>query len=150
MTRVQTPQLVARPELPATVVPATRIALRAGSEQLSPFFVVADAIDQLFQPYSEVVVNDLRAQSVAHLANKMSKREVSDESALDDIGVDTDETVLGPYEKLGWRRRTVRSISAVLGSGDWRGDWSHVRQLPHDATRASEASALAFLVQPHR
>ncbi|RQR70543.1 hypothetical protein DIE09_27030 [Burkholderia sp. Bp9010] len=82
--------------------------------QLAPHRAVADAIAQLFPPYTEVVLHDLATQTVVHVANNLSKREIGDDSALEEIGFDAQENVIGPYEKLGWDGRKVRSISAVL------------------------------------
>lgn len=78
------------------------------------FRPVADAIALLYAPYTEVVIHDLATQTVVHIANNLSRRELGDDSALDDIDFDTQACVIGPYEKLGWDGRTVRSISAVL------------------------------------
>ncbi|VWB51834.1 YheO-like protein [Burkholderia lata] len=86
----------------------------ASTGQVAPHRAVADAIALLFQPYTEVVLHDLSTQTVAYVANNLSKREVGDDSALEEIGFDERENVIGPYEKLGWDGRKIRSISAVL------------------------------------
>jgi D-arginine utilization repressor len=87
---------------------------QSGSSQLVPHRAVADAIAALFQPYTEVVLHDLATQTVAYVANNLSRREIGDDSALEEIGFDEQESVIGPYEKLGWDGRKVRSITAVL------------------------------------
>ncbi|RQS65795.1 hypothetical protein DID96_25575 [Burkholderia sp. Bp8963] len=86
----------------------------AGTGEIAPYRVVADAIAQLFQPYTEVVLHDLATQTVAYVANNLSKREIGDDSALEEIGFDAQENVIGPYEKLGWDGRKIRSITGVL------------------------------------
>jgi D-arginine utilization repressor len=88
--------------------------LHTPSSPLAPYRAVADAIAQLFQPYTEVVLHDLATQTVVHVSNNLSKREIGDDSALEEIGFDEQENVIGPYEKLGWDGRKVRSITAVL------------------------------------
>jgi D-arginine utilization repressor len=90
--------------------------LQTLSSSLAPYRAVADAIAQLFQPYTEVVLHDLATQTVAHVSNNLSKREIGDDSALDEIGFDEQENIMGPYEKLGWDGRKVRSITTVLRS----------------------------------
>ncbi|MBR8167956.1 PAS domain-containing protein [Burkholderia cenocepacia] len=90
----------------------------ANARNLDSFRAVADAITQLFPPYTEVVLHDLGSQTVVHVANNLSKREIGDDSALDEIGFDVQESVIGPYEKLGWDGRKVRSISVVLRNED--------------------------------
>ena len=73
-----------------------------------------DAIAAIFFPYAEVVVHDLGTQSVVYIANNISKRMLGDASALDNIEFDSDENVLGPFEKLNWDGRAVRSVSIVV------------------------------------
>lgn len=85
------------------------------ADPLDNYKAIADAIATLFFPHAEVVIHDLRTQRVAYLANNISKREVGDESALEDMleGGD-DERNIGPYEKLNWDGQKIRSISSVL------------------------------------
>ena len=45
---------------------------------------MADGIAALFFPFAEVVVHDLATQTVVHIANNLSRRELGDASALDD------------------------------------------------------------------
>ncbi|WP_290439531.1 helix-turn-helix transcriptional regulator [Paraburkholderia fungorum] len=81
---------------------------------LAPYCAVADGIAMLFPPYTEVVLHNLATQTVVYVANNQSRRELGDDSALDDIEFDDRETVIGPYEKLGWDGRKVRSTSVVV------------------------------------
>ncbi|MCP1292795.1 PAS domain-containing protein [Chromobacterium sp. S0633] len=81
---------------------------------LSRYHSIADAIATLFYPYAEVVLHDLATQSVAYIANNFSKRELGDDSGLDELENTPDATVIGPYEKLNWDGRKLRSISVVL------------------------------------
>ncbi|WP_249605005.1 PAS domain-containing protein [Chromobacterium sp. IRSSSOUMB001] len=81
---------------------------------LSRYQSIADAIATLFYPYAEVVLHDLATQSVAYIANNFSKRELGDDSGLDELENTPDATVIGPYEKLNWDSRKLRSISVVL------------------------------------
>lgn len=81
---------------------------------LSRYQSIADAIATLFYPYAEVVLHGLATQSVAYIANNFSKRELGDDSGLDELENTPDATVIGPYEKLNWDGRKLRSISVVL------------------------------------
>ncbi|MCA7969189.1 hypothetical protein CFB52_026975 [Burkholderia sp. AU18528] len=112
-TRVSTADVTGKA---ATRVPAISRQRQRGSgpSQLDPHRAVADAIAQLFQPYTEVVLHDLTTQTVAYVANNLSRREIGDDSALDEIGFDEQENVIGPYEKIGWDGRKIRSITAIL------------------------------------
>jgi D-arginine utilization repressor len=60
------------------------------------------------------VLHDLATQTVAYVANNLSRRDIGDDSALEEIEFDEQQNVIGPYEKLGWDGRKVRSITAVL------------------------------------
>ncbi len=85
---------------------------------LSNYKPIADAIAKLLHPYAEVVLHDIEKDTIVHIANPYSNREVGDKSYL---GLDSDESdfglaknVLGPYEKTGNDGRRIRSITAVL------------------------------------
>jgi len=62
-----------------------------------------------------VVLHDLRTQKVDYIANNISKREIGDDAALEDLlSGDGDERSIGPYEKLNWDGQKIRSVSSVL------------------------------------
>ncbi|AZD06486.1 YheO-like, PAS domain-containing protein [Pseudomonas chlororaphis] len=85
---------------------------------LDNFRAIADAIATLFFPHAEVVIHDLRTQKIDYIANNISKREVGDDSALEDmLGEDANERNIGPYEKLNWDGQKIRSLSSVLRDG---------------------------------
>jgi predicted transcriptional regulator YheO len=81
---------------------------------LTRYAPIADGIATLFFPYAEVVIHDLHDQTVLYLANNLSKREVGDDSALEEIDHSARERVIGPYEKLNWDGRRMRCVSNVL------------------------------------
>ncbi len=81
---------------------------------LAAYVPICDAIALLFQPYAEVVLHELSSQSVVHIAGNFSKRELGEPSLLDEIGFDPRETTIGPYEKVNWDGRRIKSVSAVL------------------------------------
>ena len=54
------------------------------SSPLDNFRAIADAIATLFFPHAEVVLHDLRTQKVDYIANNLSKREIGDDSSLED------------------------------------------------------------------
>jgi predicted transcriptional regulator YheO len=124
-------KLVAKPAVKSVVKPAAKPAAKPGAkrtarkpvpqpplELLARYRAIADGIVLLFPPYTEVVIHDLSTQTVVHVANNQSKRELGDESSLDDIEFGPDESVIGPYEKLGWDGRKIRSVSIVVRSDD--------------------------------
>lgn len=82
---------------------------------LDNYRAIADAIATLFFPHAEVVLHDLRTQKVDYIANNISKREIGDDAALEDmLEGDVDERNIGPYEKLNWDGQKIRSVSSVL------------------------------------
>ena len=82
---------------------------------LDNYRAIADAIATLFFPHAEVVLHDLRTQKVDYIANNISKREIGDDAALDDLlSGEVDERSIGPYEKLNWDGQKIRSVSSVL------------------------------------
>jgi len=86
---------------------------------LDNFRAIADAIATLFFPHAEVVLHDLRTQKVDYIANNLSKREIGDDSALEDmLSDDVSERNIGPYEKLNWDGQKIRSLSTVLRDRD--------------------------------
>ncbi|SDS38575.1 helix-turn-helix transcriptional regulator [Pseudomonas granadensis] len=82
---------------------------------LDNFRAIADAIATLFFPHAEVVLHDLRTQKVDYIANNLSKREIGDDSSLEDmLSEDVSDRNIGPYEKLNWDGQKIRSLSSVL------------------------------------
>jgi predicted transcriptional regulator YheO len=82
---------------------------------LDNYRAIADAIATLFFPHAEVVLHDLRTQKVDYIANNISKREIGDDAALEDmLSEEVDERNIGPYEKLNWDGQKIRSVSSVL------------------------------------
>ncbi|WP_342613594.1 helix-turn-helix transcriptional regulator [Burkholderia ambifaria] len=77
---------------------------------------VADGIAALFFPFAEVVIHDLTSQTVAYIANNLSKREIGDDSALEEIEGIAVENVMGPYEKTNWDGRRMRCVSVLVPS----------------------------------
>ena len=88
---------------------------------LDNFRAIADAIATLFFPHAEVVLHDLRTQKVDYIANNLSKRELGDDSSLEDmLSEDVSDRNIGPYEKLNWDGQKIRSLSTVLRDGESR------------------------------
>ncbi len=85
---------------------------------LSRYAHLADSIAKLFFPYAEVVIHDLAEQRVRYLANNLSRREIGDESGLEDIERTIADRFVGPYEKLNWDGRRMRCVSSVLFDDD--------------------------------
>ena len=85
---------------------------------LSRYAPLADSVAALFCPYAEVLATYLHEQTVLYLANNLSKREIGDDSALEEIDHSARERMIGPYEKLNWDGRRMRCVSNVLFDDD--------------------------------
>lgn len=70
---------------------------------------IADGIAALFFPAVEVAIHDAQRGKVAYLANNLSKRQIGDDAGLDEL--DGLAALTGPYEKLNWDGRKMRSVS---------------------------------------
>lgn len=88
------------------------------ASELESYVPVCDAIALLFRPYAEVVLHDLSSETVVHLSNPFSKRELGEPSLLHEIDFKPSDILIGPYEKVNWDGRRIKSVSAVLRSED--------------------------------
>lgn len=109
---------------------------RAGSrDALATFHPICDAVALLLRPHAEVVLHDLASETVNYIANNFSRRDVGEPSLLHEIDFKADDRIIGPYEKVNFDGKALKSISAVLRDGDGRPiavlcinvDVSHIR-----------------------
>lgn len=84
------------------------------SSELKRFLPVAQAIEVLLHPYAEVVLHDLETRKIDAIFNCFSQRKPGDDSLLEEIEFDESLDVIGPYEKLNWDGRRLKSITAVI------------------------------------
>lgn len=85
---------------------------------LKRYAPIADAIAALLYPCAEVVIHDLRDQTIAYLVNNLSRLEVGAPSVLDDAHFAARGQTIGPYEKLNWDGRRMRCVSNILFDDD--------------------------------
>ncbi len=113
---------------------------------LDSFIPVADAIALVFQPHAEVVIHDLGKGSIHHIANGFSRRRSGDSSLteLEDIA-SLDQPVIGPYGKVNWDGRKLKSISAALYDGEGRPVGLLCINVDVSMVEALHAAAGAFL-----
>lgn len=101
-----------------------RVSLLANAKAL------ADAIPLLLGVRNEVVVHDLRSETIAYIANPFSQRKLGDPSNMQEIDFRPSENVIGPYEKVNWDGSVLRSISVVIR--DDAGNAEFVLCINHD------------------
>jgi D-arginine utilization repressor len=75
---------------------------------------ICDAIAALFQPYVEVVLHELATDKAVYIAGNFSRRTPGEPSLLRDIDFTGSEAVIGPYQKINWDGRALKSITIVL------------------------------------
>ncbi len=88
-------------------------------EELERIVPVAEAFARLLHPFAEVVVHDLEKDKIELIINPFSRREAGDASFLEkwESAVDPGENVIGPYEKINFDGRRLKSISLVIRDG---------------------------------
>ena len=80
-------------------------------QQLELLKSIAEGIVALFFPGVEVVIHNASTRKIAYIANNLSKRKSGDEAGIDDIRMSCANEISGPYEKLNWDGRKMRSVS---------------------------------------
>ncbi|MCZ4279671.1 PAS domain-containing protein [Kiloniella laminariae] len=84
-------------------------------ERLRCYIPVCEAIATLLAPQVEVVLHDLASQRIVHIANCFSRRRVGDDSLAEiDELPSLDQDVIGPYAKVNYDGRALKSITSVL------------------------------------
>ncbi|WP_171956346.1 helix-turn-helix transcriptional regulator [Stenotrophomonas maltophilia] len=78
------------------------------------YAALADGLAQLLTPLGEVVLHDIERDEVAYVAGALSPREIGDPSNLRELGPGNDGKAIGPYEKINWDGRRIRSLSVAL------------------------------------
>ncbi len=84
--------------------------------ELKSAIPMAEAFSKLLHPLAEVVIHDLEKNQIVAIFNPFSRREVGDESYMEqwDFPVDAQQDVIGPYKKINYDGQKLKSISVVL------------------------------------
>lgn len=84
-------------------------------DPFAPHRPIAQAIAALLHPHAEVVIHDLKTDRIVDIWNAFSHRKAGDESLLgDDIEMQLDRDLFGPYDKAGPDGARLKSITAAL------------------------------------
>lgn len=82
---------------------------------LQEYFPVAQAITALLYPHAEVVIHDLQKGTIAAIYNNFSKRNVGDESLVEELSEYTSLPDVFPvYTKTNWDGKKLKSSTATL------------------------------------
>lgn len=74
----------------------------------------AEAIQRLLHPHAEVVIHDIRKNQIAAIYHPFSKRRVGDSSLLTQEEMSMLEDCMGPYEKINWDGKKLKSVSSII------------------------------------
>ncbi len=83
-------------------------------EELQQQITLAESITRLFYPHVEVVIHDVKTNRIAAIFNSYSKRKVGDDSQLTEDELGCLDNILGPYEKVNWDGRALKSITTAI------------------------------------
>lgn len=91
------------------------------NKRLADYVSIAQAISTLFHPHAEVIIHDLASGTISHIFNGFSQRRVGDSSMTDiDDQISLEEDVSGPYRKVNFDRRQLKSMTSVLRDHEGR------------------------------
>lgn len=84
--------------------------------ELKNLFATAEGIARLLHPYAEVVIHNIKTNKIVALFNNFSNRKVGDSSLLEKEGIIFSKKmdILGPYEKVNWDGKPLKSISSII------------------------------------
>jgi len=74
----------------------------------------AEAIQRLLHPHAEVVIHDIKKNQIAAIYHPFSKRRVGDASLLTQKEMSRLEDCMGPYEKINWDGKKLKSVSSII------------------------------------
>lgn len=78
------------------------------------FLPTAEAIQRLLHPHAEVIIHDIKKNQIAAIYHPFSKRRVGDPSLLTQEEMSRLENCMGPYEKINWDGKKLKSVSSII------------------------------------
>lgn len=81
---------------------------------IKAFLPTAEAIQRLLHPFAEVVVHDIKQNKIVAIYHPFSKRRIGDSSMLSKEEISMLENCIGPYEKINWDGRKLKSVSSII------------------------------------
>lgn len=74
----------------------------------------AEAIERLLHPHAEVVIHEISKNRIAAIFNPFSKRRVGEASLLTKEEASMQGDCIGPYEKINWNGKKLKSVSSLI------------------------------------
>lgn len=75
---------------------------------------IAKGLELLFYPNLEIIIHDITTKKIIYIGNNFSNRDIGEDSVLDDISFEKSKKIIGPYEKINFDGKILKSISIVL------------------------------------
>lgn len=85
-------------------------------KEIKAVLPIAEAIQRLLHPHAEVVIHDIKKNQIAAIFHPYSKRRVGDSSLLTSEEMNPQEKCIGPYEKINWDGRKLKSVSSIINN----------------------------------
>jgi len=88
--------------------------------RLTHYFSTVRGVVELFYPFVEGAVHDLKSGQIIALFNNFSKRSVGDKSPLQELKVKVDQfpDVFDPYYKINWDGKKLKCTSITIRDSD--------------------------------
>jgi predicted transcriptional regulator YheO len=85
-------------------------------EILKPYQNFIEAILQLFDPFVEVAVHDLKSGTIAAIYNSFSRRKIGDKSPIKELNIDVKDfpDVFPAYNELNWDGKELKCTTITI------------------------------------
>lgn len=88
---------------------------------LKKYLPIAEATAQLFHPFAEVVIHDLKKNKIVKIFNNFTQRQVGDSSCVDDLrskGFEKGPDIYGPFNQKNFYGHNIKYTTTVLRDDD--------------------------------
>jgi predicted transcriptional regulator YheO len=82
-------------------------------KKLNKLNASSEALAKLLNPFAEVVVHDVKKDTILSIFNSFSKRRVGDASHIDLSEIQTQDDYFGPYTKTNWDGRPLKCLTFI-------------------------------------
>lgn len=88
-------------------------------QRYSHLFPICEGISAWLYPHAEVVIHDLKSDTIVGIWNNLSRRTAGEASLIEeDVQFQQEADVYGPYTKSNWDGRSLKCISSVIKDSD--------------------------------
>jgi D-arginine utilization repressor len=86
------------------------------SDEIKPYIPMVQALIELFHPFIEVAIHDLKQGKIIALYHTISRRKVGDPSPLHELKLPVDKfpDYFSPYTKTNWDGKELKCVSVTI------------------------------------